>query len=252
MRDAHATAVLDRLVPPAVTMAPPAGTRVTATSAAALLLALLPTVLAAASTGRHAVAAASVGVSVNLSASSRWDHYGERMVGTSHIAMNARADWREHLTMVAKDLGAKYVRGHGMFDNDMHVSYARGLNSWVSLDSYVDFLLSIGMRPAFELGFSPDWMATNNTIVGKGSPQHGPHGRIGTGYGYRANMSPPNNTLWAEFIGAYAKHIVERYGGFVRACILAPDISLPAWPCCARLASCVPACCCLPIVAAVA
>ena len=25
------------------------------------------------------------------------------------------------LAMVAEDLGAKYVRGHGMFDNDMHV-----------------------------------------------------------------------------------------------------------------------------------
>ena len=111
-----------------------------------------------------------------------------------------------------KDLGAKYVRGHGMFDNDMHVSYARGLNSWVSLDSYVDFLLSIDMLPAFELGFSPDWMATNNTLVGRGSPQTGPNGRISSGYGYRANMSPPNNTLWGEFIGEYAKHLVSRYG----------------------------------------
>ena len=38
-----------------------------------------------------------------------------------------RTDYREHLnSMVARDLGAKYVRGHGMFNNDMHISYSPG------------------------------------------------------------------------------------------------------------------------------
>jgi hypothetical protein len=132
--------------------------------------------------------AGSVQVTVDMSppAASPWDHFAERMVGTSHIAMNARADWREHLAMVTREVSARYVRGHGMFDNDMHVSCARGLSFWVSLDSYVDFLLSINMRPAFELGFSSDWMATNkrnNSIVGRGSPQNGPKGRLANGCG---------------------------------------------------------------------
>ena len=48
------------------------------------------------------LASPSVQVDVDLATTSTWDHYAERMVGTSHIAMNARADWREHLTMVAK------------------------------------------------------------------------------------------------------------------------------------------------------
>jgi xylan 1,4-beta-xylosidase len=181
--------------------------------------------------------AGSVQISVDMAqtASHSWDHFAERMVGTSHIAMNERADWREHLTMVARDLGARYVRGHGMFDNDMHVSYARGLNSWVSLDSYVDFLLSIDMRPAFELGFSPDWMAQNNSLVGRGSPQNGPKGRVATGYGYRANMSPPNNTLWAEFISDYAKHLIHRYGEdlcseFTSTQCGTPNVAPPMWP----------------------
>jgi xylan 1,4-beta-xylosidase len=111
----------------------------------------------------------------------------------------------------------------------MHVSLARGKNSWVSLDSFVDFLISIDMRPAFELGFSPDWMASDPTITGPGSPDAGNH-TMSQGYGYRDNQSPPaNNTIWAEFISAMATHFVERYGEDTAAEFMFEVWNEPQW-----------------------
>lgn len=49
------------------------------------------------------------------------------MVGSGHMALSLREDYRNHLRMLRRDLGAKYVRGHGLFNNDMHVAYAPGL-----------------------------------------------------------------------------------------------------------------------------
>ena len=40
-------------------------------------------------------------------------------VGTGHAALALRADYREHLTRVQRDIGFKHIRGHGVFDDDM-------------------------------------------------------------------------------------------------------------------------------------
>jgi hypothetical protein len=39
--------------------------------------------------------------------------------GSSHAATALRANWREQLTQVQKDLGTEYVRFHGLLDDDM-------------------------------------------------------------------------------------------------------------------------------------
>ena len=59
-----------------------------------------------------------------------FDHFATRMVGSGHIGLNVRADYRDHLALAAKEMGAKYVRGHGLFNNDMHISRSAGVNSW--------------------------------------------------------------------------------------------------------------------------
>ena len=114
------------------------------------------------------------------------------------MALTARQDYRSHLTMASKDLGVKHIRGHGLLDDDMSVSLAAGKSSFYNIDSLVDFLLSIGMKPIFELSFMPSWLAIepNKTIC---------H--------YKGITSPPKNySLWGNLIHDLGAHMVSRYG----------------------------------------
>jgi hypothetical protein len=85
-------------------------------------------------------------------------HFFEQSVGSGHMSLTLRADWRSHVAMAAKDLGVRHIRGHGLLDDDMSVSYGRHLNAYYNVDSLVDFLDSVGMRPIFELSFMPSWL----------------------------------------------------------------------------------------------
>ena len=42
------------------------------------------------------------------------------------------------------------------------MSYAYGKHAFYNIDSLVDVLMSVGMRPIFELSFMPGWL-TNGT-----------------------------------------------------------------------------------------
>jgi hypothetical protein len=53
----------------------------------------------------------------------------------------------------------------GLLDDDMSVSYAAGLHAFYNVDSLVDFLASVGMRPIFELSFMPSWLANGTNTV---------------------------------------------------------------------------------------
>ena len=46
-------------------------------------------------------------------------------------------------------------QGHGLLDDDMSVSFAYGKHAFYNIDSLVDLLMSVGMRPIFELSFMP-------------------------------------------------------------------------------------------------
>lgn len=52
--------------------------------------------------------------SVNLSApTEHFSHFFETSVGSGHMSLTLREDWRQHLRMAARDLGVKHIRGHG-------------------------------------------------------------------------------------------------------------------------------------------
>jgi hypothetical protein len=42
-------------------------------------------------------------------------------VGSPHMMLGTRADWRAHLKKVRDACGFKRIRGHGLLDNDMNV-----------------------------------------------------------------------------------------------------------------------------------
>ena len=81
-------------------------------------------------------------------------------VGSGHGVLGLRADYRDHLARVQRDIGFKHIRGHGLLDDDMS-TYLDGKASLFNLFSIFDYYLSVGIRPIFELSFMPRELANN-------------------------------------------------------------------------------------------
>ena len=70
------------------------------------------------------------------------------------------------------------------------------LNSFFKTDRTFGFLLSIGMRPSFELSFMARILASGNDIV----------------VHYQGITAPKEPAQWAELIRLIVSHWVDRYG----------------------------------------
>ncbi len=130
------------------------------------------------------------------------DRYWEFCVGSCHAATALRADYREMLTRCHRELGFRYLRFHGLFDDDMSVVRRpvfadRPQFSFSNIDSIYDFLLSIGMKPFVELSFMPSALASGTSTI----------------FHYKGNTSPPADyAAWGAFIRTFVEHLLERYG----------------------------------------
>eukprot|EP01006_Ploeotia_vitrea_P029885 TRINITY_DN62337_c0_g1_i2.p1 TRINITY_DN62337_c0_g1~~TRINITY_DN62337_c0_g1_i2.p1 ORF type:complete len:518 (+),score=48.43 TRINITY_DN62337_c0_g1_i2:14-1567(+) len=129
-------------------------------------------------------------------------HYWEECVGSGHMLLTSRVDWREHLAMVRRDIGFKRIRGHGLLDDDMSTSLGPNVNSYINVDLLVDYLIELGMRPILELSFMPNWLSSHPTDKGGKTVCH-----------YVGNINPPKDyQLWGNMIAQLGEHLVGRYG----------------------------------------
>lgn len=134
----------------------------------------------------------------DLTKTSEWNHYWERCVGSGHGLLGLRSDWQKHLKIVHDSLGFKYVRFHGILDDDMSVVLDDSTYSFFNIDTVYDYLLSIGMRPVVELGFMPEILARDPTK---------------TVFHYKGITSPPKDwSAWSSLVTALAEHLISRYG----------------------------------------
>ncbi|MEO8154135.1 MAG: hypothetical protein ABI605_13775 [Rhizobacter sp.] len=121
-------------------------------------------------------------------------------VGSGHATLALRADWQAQLTQAHHDLGFRYVRFHGILDDEMGTLICQNdqpLYSFFNTDRIFDFLLSIGMKPVVELSFMPRMLSSGGDIV----------------FHYQGNVTPPKSMdAWAELIHRLVSHWVERYG----------------------------------------
>lgn len=128
--------------------------------------------------------------------------YWEMCIGSCHAATALREDYRRQLSACHRDLGFKYVRFHGLFDDDMSVirqSIFDGAKkiSFANIDNIFDFLLSINMKPFVELSFMPQCMASGDQTI----------------FHYKGNVTPPADIKeWNNFIITFVRHLIERYG----------------------------------------
>lgn len=132
--------------------------------------------------------------------------YWNMCVGSCHATTALREDYREQLTRCQRELGFRYVRFHGLFDDDMSVlkkTVRKGTHeevyvvSFTNIDSIFDFLLSINMKPFVEIGFMPDCLRTKEYTV----------------FHYKGYISKPSSyETWDWLIETFAEHLIERYG----------------------------------------
>lgn len=125
-----------------------------------------------------------------------WNH----TVGSGHAALALRADWQAQLRRCRDELGVRYVRFHGLLNDDLGtlIDHAgEPVYAFFNADQITDFLVEIGMRPFVELSMMPTALASGHKTV----------------FHYRGNVTPPKDlAAWGELVERLARHWVERYG----------------------------------------
>ena len=133
-------------------------------------------------------------------AGARLEHIWSHTIGSDHARMALRADWQAQMRRAHEELGIRYVRFHGILDDDMADlldEEGKRLYGFFNADQVFDFLRSIGMRPFVELSFMPTALASGDKVV----------------FQYRGNVTPPKNPQdWADLVGQAVQHWVQRYG----------------------------------------
>lgn len=120
-------------------------------------------------------------------------------VGRAYDLM--RADLREHLAALQREMGYKYCRFHAVFHDDMKVVTRRPDGSlrfhWHHVDKIYDFLLSIELRPLVELNPMPSALASGSRTM----------------FFYKMNVTPPRDwSEWGQLVESFARHLIDRYG----------------------------------------
>lgn len=120
-------------------------------------------------------------------------------VGSAQLLL--RGDALQHLAFLQKEFGYRYCRFHGIFDDQMDVVYRnpdKSLNyMWHQVDKVYDALLAMGIRPFVEINPMPTDMASGTQRM----------------FMYQMNVTPPQSyEEWGDFMKAFAKHLIHRYG----------------------------------------
>lgn len=122
-------------------------------------------------------------------------------VSASRAYLLLRHDHMEHLKTVHEECGFRYVRFHGLLQDDMGI-YRRNksgeiLYSWQYCDQVYDHILQIGMKPFVVFDFMPEALASGSKTI----------------YWEKSNITPPfSYQEWYELVYRVTRHFTERYG----------------------------------------
>lgn len=130
-------------------------------------------------------------------------HIWNECVGSDRAAITLREGWRNDLARWTSEAGAKRVRFHGIFADEMSVMTPTILNrgkltpNFQRVDQVYDGLLARNVKPFVELSFMPKGLASGTTSF----------------FFYGGIITPPkSNDAWAEFIKSFVIHLIDRYG----------------------------------------
>lgn len=125
-------------------------------------------------------------------------------IGTGRMGLALTQEYQEQLKLVQDEIGFQYIRGHGLFCDDMAIYQEYEENgikkaeyNFTYLDRVMDSYKSVGLRPFLELGFMPKKMAKGTQTI----------------FYWEGNTTPPKDyDRWCHMVQALLKHLIERYG----------------------------------------
>ena len=131
----------------------------------------------------------------------RHDRFFQLVVGAGRAAEGLRADWQRDLGVVRRECGFKYIRFHGLLQDELGVysedRKGQPVYNFQYVDALYDAILNTGMKPFVELGFMPQAMASGEKTV----------------FWWKGNITPPKDYgKWERLIQTLVKHWTERYG----------------------------------------
>lgn len=148
-------------------------------------------------------------------------------VGTGRMGLALTKEYFDQLKIVQDNIGFKFIRGHGLFCDDMGI-YQEFLDkselekepkdfpdfkaymeyveknakkiveyNFTYLDRVVDSYMEVNIRPFLELGFMPYKMASGDNTV----------------FYWKGNTTPPADyNKWCNMVQATLRHLMDRYG----------------------------------------
>jgi len=123
-------------------------------------------------------------------------------VGSDRAIIHLRPEDQRDLRFVKQTCGFRYIRFHGLLNEEMHV-VKRGAQGqltydWSNIDRIYDFLVrDLKIRPIVELGFMPEPLASGKQTI----------------FWWRGNVTPPRSyDQWADLIEHLTRHLTDRYG----------------------------------------
>jgi len=122
-------------------------------------------------------------------------------VGAGRVAEGLRGEWRRQLEECRRQINFKYLRMHGLLQDELGVysedGNGRPQYNWQDIDDVYDYLISIGMKPFVEFGFMPAALASGGAKI----------------FWWQANVTPPKDyAKWDALIAALVQHWTDRYG----------------------------------------
>lgn len=125
-------------------------------------------------------------------------------IGTGRLGLGLTAEYLEQLRIVQEEIGFKFIRGHGLFCEDVSIYQEYEENgvkkveyNYTYIDRIFDAYLRLNIRPFLELGFMPKKMASGTQAI----------------FYWQGNTTPPSDyAKWTDMVVALLKHLRARYG----------------------------------------
>ena len=152
-------------------------------------------------------------ISINRNAPrAKTDFSWQMGLGNCHAYLLHRADMLRHIKLAHDELGIRYLRCHGVFDDDMltyqHMGDCRMFGSvpgknkiseinFRQVGDIYDNLLDCGVKPFVELSFMPSALASGKKL----------------GLAYDPNITMPKSlAAWSDYIRRFIRFLLDRYG----------------------------------------
>jgi len=126
-------------------------------------------------------------------------------VGTGRVDLALHREYQEQMAAVQKECHFRYIRGHGLFSDQMGIYQEwgppfTGKEQWYCftyLDRVVDSWLENGLEPFLELGFMPEKLSSSGQTL----------------FYWKAHTVPPKDPEeWCRLVRETLMHLVHRYG----------------------------------------